>query len=64
MSVSFVTPWDCSPPGSSVHGISQERILDQVEREREGAINWETGIDIHTAIYIYIYIYIYIIYKI
>ena len=23
---SFVTPTDCSPPGSSVHGISQARI--------------------------------------
>ena len=28
----FVTPWtvDCSPPGSSVHGILQTRILDWV----------------------------------
>ena len=24
---SFATPLDCSPPGSSVHGISQVRIL-------------------------------------
>ena len=24
----FVTPMDCSPPGSSVHGISQARILE------------------------------------
>ena len=23
-------PVDCNPPGSSVHGISQERILEQV----------------------------------
>ena len=23
-------PMDCSPPGSSVHGISQERILEWV----------------------------------
>ena len=23
-------PMDCSPPGSSVHGISQARILEQV----------------------------------
>ena len=26
----FVTPMDCSPPGSSVHGIFQERILEWV----------------------------------
>ena len=26
----FVTPMDCSPPGSSVHGILQARILEQV----------------------------------
>ena len=24
----FVTPMDCSPPGSSVHGILQARILE------------------------------------
>ena len=30
----FVTPLDCSPPGSSVHGISQARILEWV------APNW------------------------
>ena len=30
MSDSFVTPMDCSPPGSSVHGISQARILEWV----------------------------------
>ena len=24
----FVTPMDCSPPGSSVHGVSQARILE------------------------------------
>ena len=23
-------PMDCSPPGSSIHGILQERILDRV----------------------------------
>ena len=28
MSDSFVTPVDCSPPGSSVHGILQTRILE------------------------------------
>ena len=26
----FVTPMDCSLPGSSVHGISQARILEWV----------------------------------
>ena len=26
----FVSPMDCSPPGSSVHGISQARILEWV----------------------------------
>ena len=26
----FAVPWDCSPPGSSVHGISQARILEWV----------------------------------
>ena len=28
--ISFATPMDCSPPGSSVHGISQARILEWV----------------------------------
>ena len=26
----FVTPWTCSPPGSSIHGILQARILEWV----------------------------------
>ena len=26
----FVTPWTAAPPGSSVHGIFQARILDRV----------------------------------
>ena len=30
VSDSFVTPWTVSPPGSSVHGISQARILEWV----------------------------------
>ena len=30
MSDSFPTPWDCSPPGSFVHGILQARILEWV----------------------------------
>ena len=28
--VSLCDPMDCSPPGSSIHGISQARILDRV----------------------------------
>ena len=24
------TPWDCSPPGSSVHRISEARVLEWV----------------------------------
>ena len=28
---SFATPMDCSPPGSSVHGILQARILEWVD---------------------------------
>ena len=30
VSVSFYDPMDCSPPGSSVHGILQVRILEWV----------------------------------
>ena len=30
MSNSLATPWTVSPPGSSVHGISQARILEWV----------------------------------
>ena len=30
LSDSFVTPLDCSPPTSSVHGISQARLLEWV----------------------------------
>ena len=30
MSDIFATPMDCNPPGSSVHGISQARILKWV----------------------------------
>ena len=26
----FATPWTCGPPGSSIHGISQARILEWV----------------------------------
>ena len=24
----LATPWDCSPPGSSIHGIFQARVLE------------------------------------
>ena len=30
MTNSSVTPWTIAPPGSSVHGISQARILERV----------------------------------
>ena len=30
LSSSFATPWTCSPSGSSIHGISQARILKWV----------------------------------
>ena len=30
VSNSFVTPWNCSPPGFSAHGIFQARILEWV----------------------------------
>ena len=30
----FATPVDCSPPGSSVHGILQARILEQVTSDQ------------------------------
>ena len=43
-------PMDCSPPGSSVHGILQARVLEW------GASAFSS---IYTHIYIYIYIYIY-----
>ena len=42
-------PMDCSPPGSSIHGIFQARVLEW------GAIAFSDII-----IYIYITIYIYI----
>ena len=28
--LTLATPWTCSPPGSSVHGISQARTLEWV----------------------------------
>ena len=30
LSLTLCNPMDCSPPGSSVHGILQARILEQV----------------------------------
>ena len=30
MSLVFCNPWDCSPPGFSVHGVFQARILERV----------------------------------
>ena len=36
----FVTPWDCSPPGSSVHGISQARTLDWVSISSSRGSTW------------------------
>ena len=38
-----VTPMDCSPPGSSVHGISQARILEQIaiSSSRASSQSWD-----------------------
>ena len=44
---------DCSPPGSSIHGIFQARVLEW------DAIAFSSVIHIHIYIYTYIYIYIY-----
>ena len=44
-------PMDCSPPGSSIHGIFQARVLEW------GAIAFS---DIYVCIYVCVYIYIYI----
>ena len=75
LSPTLCDPMDCSPPGSSIHGIFQARILEwsaisfsrgssrpsesQIQktnlwltREREGGINWETGVDIYTPVHI------------
>ena len=37
------SPMDCSLPGSSVHGISQERILDQVAISSCRGFSWPQG---------------------
>ena len=34
------TPWDCSPPGSSVHGILQARILEWVAKSFSRGSSW------------------------
>ena len=44
---------DCSPPGSSVHGIFQARVLEW------GAIAFSDTI-VSTVIIIYMYLYVYI----
>ena len=36
----FVTPMDCSPPGSSVHGILQGRILEWVAMPSSRGSYW------------------------
>ena len=36
----FMTPVDCSPPGSSVHGISQARILEWVTISSSRGSSW------------------------
>ena len=36
----FCKPMDCSPPGSSVHGISQARILEWVAMPFTGGSSW------------------------
>ena len=42
LSCVWVTPWDCSPPDSSVHGIFQARILEWIDIILE--IVWENNI--------------------
>ena len=47
-------PMDCSPPGSSVRGIFQARVLEW------GAIAFSgTNAYIYTYTYVYIYVYLY-----
>ena len=45
MSAAFCDPMDCSPPGSSVHGISQARILQCV------AVSYSRGIFLNQGSY-------------
>ena len=36
----LATPWSCSPPGSSVHGISEARILEWVATSSSRGSSW------------------------
>ena len=45
---SFVTPMDCCPPRSPVHGISQERILEWVVISSSRGFSWPRD-QIHIA---------------
>ena len=36
----FCDPMDCSPPGSSVHGIFQARLLEQVAISYSRGSSW------------------------
>ena len=38
--LTFCDPMDCSPPGSSVHGILQARILEWVAVPSSGEFSW------------------------
>ena len=42
--LTFIDPMDCSPPGSSVHGIFQARVLEW------GAIAFSLGKGYHSSI--------------
>ena len=39
----LLDPMDCSPPGSSVHGIFQARILEWVAIAFSGSLHWQAG---------------------
>ena len=41
--VSLCDPMDCSPPGSSVHGILQARILEWVAMPSSRGFFWARG---------------------
>ena len=47
MSDSFVTPMDCSPPGSSVRGISQAKIWEWVAISPFCGSSWPRGSNLH-----------------
>ena len=46
----FVIPWDCSPPGSSVHGILLARILEWVATHSLQGIFLTQGSNLHLFI--------------